>query len=158
MSYTQAGNRLNFFEPIIAVGGASALPLCAVDIGAANATHGEFVCIAPCTLRSAQVAVTLEAVVGTSTAPYVVLSKYATPGAGGATSTVATITVPTSTAVGKVIYKKGLAVDFAVGDVIQIKHVIGTGGSVAGQVSVTWSCEAKPEAVGNNSDLSASST
>lgn len=157
MAYPYRGNRLEFFEPIMAVAANDTKPLCAVDIGAANATHGEFVCIRPCVVREASFAVTLEAVVGTTTAPYVVLSKFTTPGAGGTSTAMATVTVPTGTAIGKVVRKSSLSTAYAVGDVMQIKHVIGTGGSVAGQGNVDWICEESPEAVGNNTDISASS-
>lgn len=156
MSYPLRGNKLEFFEPIMAVAANDTKPLCAVDIGAANATHGEFVCVRPCTIREASFTVSLEAVVGTTTAPYVVLTKYTTPAAGGDATTIGTITVPTGTAVGKVVRKSGLSTSFAVGDVIQIKHVVGTGGSVAGQGSVNWVCEPNHEQPGNNSDISAS--
>ena len=158
MSYPHAGNRHAFFEPIMAVAGTTTAPLCAVDIGAANGTHGEFVCVVPCVIRSAKFSVTAEAVVGTTTAPYVVLSKYGTPGAGGSATTVATITVPNAAAVGAVVYKNGLSTACAVGDVIQIKWVIGTGGSAAGQGNVDWFCEYNPEVAGNNSDMVASTT
>lgn len=156
MSYTSAGNRLAFFEPIMDVAGTTSKPLACVDIGAANATHGEFVCVVPCVVRSAKFSVTAEAVVGTTTAPYVVLSKYGTPGAGGTQTVVGTITVPNASAVGAVIYKQNLSVAFAPGDVMQIKHVIGTGGSAAGQGNVDWYCEASPEVPGNNTDMTAS--
>jgi hypothetical protein len=158
MGYPYKGNKLDFFEPIMAVAANDTKPLCAVDIGAANATHGEFVCVRPCTIREAQVLVSLEAVVGTTTAPYVVLTKYAAPAAGGDSAAIGTITVPTGTAVGKVVRKSGLSTSFAVGDVIQIKHVIGTGGTVTGQASVNWFCEPNDEVAGNNSDISSSST
>jgi hypothetical protein len=156
--YPSAGNRLQFFEPIMAVSGTDTKPLACVDIGAANATHGEFVCVVPCVVRAAKFSVTAEAVVGTTTAPYVVLTKYTTPGAGGTATVVGTITVPTGAAVGKVYYKKDLSTAFAVGDVMQIKHVIGTGGSVAGQGNVDWFCEHSSEVEANNSDMAASST
>lgn len=158
MSYPQAGNRLQFFEPVMAVGGGDAKPLCAIDIGAANATHGEFVCVVPCVIRSAKFSVTKEAVVGTTTAPYVIMKKCTTPGAGGTVSAIATITVPTGSAVGAVIYKENLNVQMAVGDVVEIQHVIGTGGTVTGQGNLDWFCEYSPEAPANNTDMSASST
>lgn len=157
MAYPFASNRLAFFEPIMVVAANDTKPLCGVDIGAANATHGEFVCVVPCTMREAKFAVTLENVVATTTAPYVVLTKYTTPGAGGSSTVVGTITVPTGTNIGSVVYKKNLAVDFAVGDVVQIKHVVGVG-SPTGQGNVDWYCEPKPEIYGNNSDMAASST
>lgn len=156
MSYDKRGNKLDYFLPVMAVAANSTKPLCAIDIGAANATHGEFVCVRPCVIREAQFAVTLEAVVGTTTAPYVVLTKYGTPGAGGSGTAVATITVPTGTAVGKIVRKSSLSTSFAVGDVIEIKHVIGTGGSVAGQGDIDWICEPSFEQPANNSDISAS--
>lgn len=158
MSYDQKGNKLDFFYPIMDVAGTSTKPLCAVDIGAANATHGEFVCIRPCVIREARFVVSAEAVVGTTTAPYVVLTKYTAPAAGGSSTVIGSITVPTGTAVGKVVRKSSLSTSFAVGDVIQIKHVIGTGGSVAGQGDVDWSCEPSHEVPGNNTDISSSST
>lgn len=158
MSYPYAYNRLAFFEPIMAVAANDTKPLCAVDIGAANGTHGEFVCVKPCILREAKFTVTLENVVGSSTAPYVVLTKYTTPGAGGTSTAVGTITVPDGATIGKSYYKKDLGVAFAVGDVVQVKWVIGTGGSVSGQGNVDWKCEESPEQPGNNSDMVASST
>lgn len=158
MSYPYAHNRLAFFEPIMAIAGTTTAPLSPVDIGASNGTHGEFVCVQPCVMREAKFTVTLENVVGTTTAPYVVLTKYTTPGAGGTSSAVATITVPTGATIGKSYYKSDLAVAFAVGDVVQIKWVIGTGGSAAGQGNVDWKCEASSEVVGNNADMVASST
>lgn len=158
MAYPFASNRLAFFEPKMAVAANDTKPLCAVDIGAANATHGEFVCVVPCVIRAAKFAVTLENVVGTTTAPYVVLTKYTTPGAGGTATAIGTITVPNGATIGKVYYKQDLNVACAVGDVVEIKHVIGTGGSVTGQGSVDWFCEHDPEVVGNNTDMVASST
>jgi hypothetical protein len=102
--------------------------------------------------------VTLEAVVGTTTAPYVVLTKYTTPAAGGTSTTIGTITVPDATAVGKAVRKSGLSTSFAIGDVLQIKHVIGTGGTVTGQGDVDWFAEPSDEVAGNNTDISSSST
>lgn len=158
MSYPYAANRLAFFEPIMAVVGTTTAPMNALDIGAANATHGEFVCVQPCVMREAKFTVTLENVVGTTTAPYVVLTKYAGPGASGASSVIGTITVPNGATIGKSYYKSNLSTAFAVGDVVQVKWVIGTGGSVAGQGNVDWKCEIDPEIAGNNADMVASST
>jgi hypothetical protein len=158
MSYPFAHNRLAFFEPIMVEAGTTTKPLCAVDIGAANGTHGEFVCVQPCVIREAKFTVTLENVVGTTTAPYVVLTKYPTPGAAGTAVAIGTITVPTAATIGKSYYKSDLAIACAVGDVVQVKWVIGTGGTVAGIGNVDWKCEASSEVVGNNSDMVASST
>lgn len=158
MAYPKLYNRLSFFEPIMAVAANDTKPLANIDIGAANATHGEFVCVKPCVVRQLRVAVTKEAVVGTSTAPYVAFKKYTAANAGGDLTAVGTVTVPDASAIGKVIYKDGLSVRFAEGDVMQLSHVIGTGGSVSGQVTATWFCEDSPEVVENNTDLAESST
>lgn len=157
MAYVRNGNKLDFFYPIMDVAGTSTKPLCALNIGAANATHGEFVCVRACTMREAQFVVSTTAVVGTTTAPYVILTKYTNPAAGGTATTIGTITVPTGTAVGKVVRKSGLSTSFAVGDVVQIKHVVGTG-SPAGAGDVNWHCEPNEEVAGNNTDISSSST
>jgi len=158
MAYPYSYNRLSFFEPIMVVAANSTKPLAGIDIGASNATHGEFVCVRPCVLREAKFTVTLENVVGTDTAPYVVMTKYTTPAAGGTSTVIGSITVPNGATIGKAYYKKDLGTAFAVGDVIEIKHVIGTGGSVAGQGTLDWQCEDSPEVQANNSDLTASST
>lgn len=157
MAYPHAGNRLAFFEPVMAIGGTDAKPLCSIDIGASSATHGEFVCVVPCVVRHAKFTVLQEAAAGTTTAPTVVLTKFINPGAGSTSTAVATITIPTGTAIGKVIYKDSLAVTFNVGDVMEIKHTVGVG-SPTGMGNVDWYCEYDPENFANNSDLSASST
>lgn len=157
MSYPFASNRLAFFEPIMAVAANDTKPLAAIDIGAANATHGEFVCVVPCVMKAAKFTVTLENVVGSSSAPYVIMTKYTAPAAGGTATVIGTITVPTATVIGKAVYKSGLDVSFAVGDVVEIKHVVGVG-SPAGQGNLDWFCEPDPEIEANNSDMSASST
>lgn len=158
MAYPFLSNRLSFFEPILAVAGTSVKPLCAINLGAANATHGEFVCVQPCIIKQAKASVVLENVVGTTTAPYIVLTKYTAPGAGGTSTVVGSITVPNAATIGKVYYKSNLSTSFAIGDVIQIKHVIGTGGTANGNAHVDWYCEADPENPGNNSDMVVSST
>lgn len=157
MSYPERSNRLSFFEPVLDIAGTSTKPLASIDIGAANATHGEFICVRPCTIREAAFAVTLENVAGTTTAPYVVLTKYTAPNAGGDATVIGTVTVPTGTVIGKVVRKTNLSTSFAIGDVIQVKHVVGVG-SPTGQGNITWICEPNHEVAGNNSDISASST
>lgn len=158
MSYPYKGNKLDFFYPIMDIAGTSTKPICAINVGAANATHGEFVCVRPCVIREAQVVVSGVNVVGTTTAPYVVLTKYTTPAAGGSATIIGSVTLPNGTTIGKVIRKSGLSTSVAIGDVIQIKHVVGTGGTAAGTVDVNWLAEPSDEVAGNNSDVSSSST
>lgn len=158
MSYPFQHNRLAYFEPVIAVAGTSTHPMSAINVAAANGTHGEFVCVKPCVIREAKATVTLENVVGTTTAPYIVLTKYTLPLAGGNSTSIGTITVPNAAVLGNSYYKKDLSTALQVGDVVQIKWVIATGGSVAGKVSVDWQCEESADVPGNNSRMTLSST
>lgn len=150
--YTQQGNWLQFFTPNLAISGSATKPLAAINIAAANATHGEFICVVPCTIRQAQAAVVL-ATVSTSTNPVVTLTKYTLPGAGGTSTAIDTITVPDASTVGQVYYVKDLAVSFLPGQVIQVKHTLGTGGSVAGEVVVSCVCEPDPENFANSTNM-----
>ena len=152
MSYPNASNHLSFFVPHLGIAGNNTKPLCAINIAAANATHGEFICVQPCTVRAMKATVVL-ATVSTSTVPVITFKKYAAPGAGGATSTIDTISIPDAQAVGKVYYVENLSTSFAVGDVVQISHTLGTGGSVAGEAVVDWYCEPNEEVAANNSDM-----
>lgn len=155
MAYPKQGNMLAFFTPIMVIAANSTKPLAAINIAAANATHGEFVCTVPCTIRQAQALVVLNTV-STSTLPVITLTKYTTPGAGGTSTTIDTISIPDASTVGKVFYVENLSTTFAVGDVIQIKHTLGTGGSVAGEAVVSWYCELDPEVAANNTDMTVS--
>lgn len=155
MGYPQGNNFLNFFTPIMTIAANNTKPLCAINIAAANGTHGEFVCTVPCTVRRAFATVVL-ATVSTSTVPVITLKKYTAPGAGGTATTVGTLSVPDASAVGKVLYKDNLSTSFAVGDVLQLSWTLGTGGSVAGEAVVTAECEYNPEVPANNTDMTAS--
>lgn len=152
MAYPQGNNLLNFFTPIMTIAANNTKPLCAINIAAANATHGEFVCTTPCVIRRAGAVVVL-ATVSTSTNPVITLKKYTAPAAGGTATTIDTITVPDATAVGKVYYVDNLSTQFQVGDVLQISHTLGTGGSVAGEVVMIANCEHSPESPANNTDM-----
>jgi hypothetical protein len=149
MGYAQSGGLLEFFQP----NGAGAIGV--VDIGAASGTHGEYICIKPCSVKRLLFVVTDEAVVGTSTAPTVVFKKRPTPKSSSGQSTIGTLTIPDASAAGKVIYKE-VQVDFAVGDSIEISWTVGTGGSVAGQGVAAVEAFFDEEYVGNNSDMTAS--
>jgi hypothetical protein len=143
------GNWLNFFTPKLAIAGNVTAPLCAINIAAANATEGEYICVVPCTVRQAQATVILNTV-STSTVPVVTLTKFALPGAGGASSTVAALSIPDASTLGQTVYKKDLTASFLPGQVIQVKHTLGTGGSVAGEVVVSCVCEEDPENYANS--------
>lgn len=150
MSYTQKGNWLNFFTPNLAISGSATKPLAAINIAAANATHGEFVCVVPCTIKQAQATVVLNTVSDTIL-PVITLTKYTLPGAGGTATVIDTITVPGGSTLGQTLYVKDLSTSFLPGQVIQVKHTVGTGGSVAGEVVVSCVCEEDPENYANSS-------
>lgn len=151
MSYTNnRGNWLQFFTPNLVIAGNSTKPLAAINIAAANATHGEFICVVPCTIRMAQATVILNTV-STTTVPVITLTKYTLPGAGGTSTVIDTISVPNGSTLGQTLYVKDLSTSFVPGQVIQVKHTLGTGGSVAGEVVVSCVCEEDPEVPGNES-------
>lgn len=150
MAYVDKGNWLNFFTPNLAIAGNATKPLAAINVAAANATHGEFICVVPCTIRQAQATVILNTV-STSTVPVITLTKYTLPGAGGTATTIDTISIPDASTLGQTLYVKDLAVSFVPGQVIQVKHTLGTGGSVAGEVVVSCVCEPDPENFANSS-------
>lgn len=151
-----SGNLLSYFMPLSPVGGTDCKPLSLIDLSASAGTHGEFVCVVPCVVRSAK-AIVQTAVVGTTTAPTVVLSKYLNPAAGSTATVLGTITVPTGASAGKGYYKDNLSTTFAAGNVMQIKWTQAVG-SAAGKVMVDWYCEIDAETFANNSNMVASST
>lgn len=150
MGYTHRGGLLNFFHPNLAISGSATKPFAAINIAAANATHGEYICVVPCTLKVLQATVIL-ATVSTSTVPVITFKKYTLPNAGGTATTIDTISVPDAQSVGKTYYVKDLNTDFLPGQALQISHTLGTGGSVAGEVVVSGVCEADPETFANSS-------
>ena len=153
MSYTHNnGNFLEFFQPIITLAQNAAEVLKEVDIGAASADHGELLCVKPCKVYRCQFTLTSELAGGTSVAPRVVFTKRPTPLSATGESVVATVIVPDATAIGKTVYKEVEPVSFAVGDSMEISHVIGTG-TPTGQGVYSFLCFEVSEEPGNNSDM-----
>lgn len=156
MSYPQQGNLADFFRPVMVTAHNDTRPLCAIDLDVASAAHGDWVCVRPCTVKQLQFLVSLEAVVGTSTAPTVVFSKYLLPGSASGASTLGTLTIPDATAIGITVYKNVTPVDFAIGQAIHIAWTAAVGGSIAGMGDADVTAELKPEVPGNNSSMLAS--
>lgn len=150
MGYVNRGNWLQFFTPVQVIAANSTKPLAAINIAAANATHGEYVCVVPCTIKVFQATVVL-ATVSTSTVPVITFKKYTLPGAGGTATTIDTISIPDASTVGQTYYVKDLSTSFLPGQVIQISHTLGTGGSVAGEVVVSGVAEEDAETFANSS-------
>lgn len=152
MAYTQYGNFLDFFRPVMAVAGNATKPLCAIDIGASSADHGEWVCIRPCTVQKLIFNVTLEAAGGSSVAPQVVFTKRSAYGVSSGEAVIGTLTIPDGTAVGKTVIKNITPVKFEVGQSLEVSHVIGTG-SPTGMGDADIEASYSPENTGNNSNI-----
>lgn len=152
MSYAQKGGLLNFFMPNIPLSDATAGVMEEMDIGAASANHGEYICIRPCILRRTGFIMVGELAGGTSVAPTVIFTKRPTPLSATNEAVASTLTIPDTTAVGKAIEDTDLGVSFAVGDSIEISHTIGTG-TPTGMGFPYLECDYCPEVIGNNTDL-----
>ena len=152
MGYPQKGSHLAFFVPNIPVSLNAAEVLKEIDIGASSADLGELVCVRSCYVTQVGFAVTGEVVGGTATAPTVIFKKRPTPLSATSESTVGTLTIPDTTAVGKVIYENVTPVAFAVGDSMEISHTVGTG-APTGMGCYYFICDEAPEVAGNNTDM-----
>lgn len=141
-----------YFRPIITLAQNAAEVLKEMDIGAASADHGEFVCVKPCVLRRIGFVLTSEAASGTTTAPTVIFTKRPTPLSATSEAVAGTLTVPSGTAIGKVVYKDITPVRFAVGDSLELSHTVGVG-TPTGQGVPFFVVEDSPEEPANNSDM-----
>lgn len=155
MSYVKQGNHLKYFVPNIALATTTSVPLRAMDIGAASAVHGEFLCVKPCRIRQFQFTLTEEVAGGTSAAPTVVFKKRPTPLSSSGQTTLCTLTIPDATAIGKTVYKLITPANMAVGDSIEVSWTVGTG-TPTGIGLQSFICEDDPEVEANNSDMIAS--
>lgn len=155
MAYPQQGSFLRYFVPNIKLAENAAEELKCMDIGAASAVYGEFLCVHPCRIKQFQFTLTEEVAGGTSVAPTVVFKKHPTPLSSSGSTTLCTLTIPDATAVGKTVYKLITPVSMAVGDSIEISWTVGTG-TPTGQGLQSFICEDDPELPANNSDMVAS--
>lgn len=153
--YTRGGNMLQFFRPVLAVAANVTNPLCAVDIGANSGTHGEFICVRRCKVKTLLFIVSLEAVSGTTTAPTVVFTKRVTPGSDTSAVAMGTLTIPSGTALKKTVYKQITPMAFGPGDVIKVAWTIGVG-TPTGQGEVEIYAEEDPDVPENESNMIAS--
>lgn len=154
MSYPQSGGLLNFFVPNIPLATTTAGVMREIDIGAASADHGEYICVRPCIVKQTGFIVVGEIPVGTTTAPTVIFKKRPTPLSATAESAVSTLTITTSLAIGKAIIEE-VNIAFAVGDSMELSHTIGVDGTVAGMGFAFANCSDDPEVIGNNTDVAA---
>lgn len=152
MSYPYKGNHLSFFTPIITLAQNAAEVMKEVDIGAASGDHGELVCVRACYVTQCGFALTSEAASGTTTAPTVIFTKRPTPLSATGEAVVATVSVASGSAIGKVAYENNTPVKFNVGDSMEISWTVGVG-TPTGQGVYYFICDESPEVVGNNTDM-----
>lgn len=153
--YTQKFSHLAFFVPNIPVALNAAEVLKEMDVGASSADHGELVCKRACRVTRLLFTVTGEAISGTTTAPTVVFTKRPTPLSATSEAVAGTLTLPSGTAIGKVVYKDIDPVAFKPGDSMEISHTVGVG-TPTGMGLYGFECEDSPEQPANVSDMLAS--
>lgn len=147
MAYVEQDNIFAYFTPLYAAN-------TQITLSAAAGDTGEWICVKPCMVHRALLAVTT-AVVATTTAPTVVLRKRPTPGSTTGQTVVLTATVPNGTAVGKVVYKDVEPLQFMPGDALLVSWTQAVG-SPAGVVALGVMCENSPKTPMENSDMVAS--
>lgn len=126
-----------------------------MDVGAASADHGEMVCVRSCVVKRLGFVVVGEAISGTTTAPTVVFTKRPTPLSATGESAVGTLTLPSGTAIGAVVYKDITPVGLSVGDGLEIAHTVGVG-TPTGTGFWFVDVDEDPEVPANNSEMIAS--
>lgn len=153
MAYPQSGGLYDYFIPYIPAGSADSGVMAEINFASSAGTSGEYVCIKPCTLKFVGFVVVGAAVVGSSTAPTVVIVKRPTPLSSSAQSAVATLTIPNATAAGKSIYKV-VETDLAVGQTLQVAWTQAVGGTVAGKGHFWLEAFHDDESPANNANMS----
>lgn len=148
MGYPDSGATLKYFQPIAGLAAGAITVLEQLDIGAASGDHGEMLCAKNCSVRAFWFTPIAEAVSGTTTAPTVVFTKRPKPGSATGESVIATLTVPSGTAIGDPVYVEvdPNASQFEVGDALEIAWTVGVGTPTG---IGTWSLEGfdSPETV-----------
>lgn len=155
MSYDNQTAALGYFNPM------TTGVLGAITLSSASASAGEYICQRQCNVTRLMFTVTT-AVVGTTTAPTVVFSKRPTAGSATGAAVLGTLTIPTGTAAGTVIYKDiGItgaepnAINLQVGQSIEIAWTIAVG-SPAGVGNVSFTVAEDPGITQNNTKMVAS--
>lgn len=131
-------------------------PLAEEDMAATAAVQGEWVVSKRCTIKRISFYVTA-AVVATTTAPVLTFRRRLAYAVSGGQSTIGTLTIPDTTAVGKVLYKDVTPITLNVGDTICLDHTqIAVGGTIAGKGIYGFELDPSPEYKSNETDMVAS--
>jgi hypothetical protein len=124
----------------------------AENLAATAAVYGEYLVTKPCSLAELRFHVTTS-VVGTTTAPVIEVNRRPTQGSSSNEVQLASITIPTGTASGKVVVKRITPVQLNVGDSIAFEHVTQGVGDAAGAGFYDAVLHIDDESDSNQSDL-----
>lgn len=156
MGYPDNGGIGTHFKSLPLLAAATVVVDGEVDIGASSGDHGDLLCFRQCYVRRLAFMLTSEAASGTTTAPTVIFTKYVTPLSSSGSSAIGTLTIPTGTAIGKVVYKDlSSPVLMTPGDAIHISWTVGVG-TPTGIGMWFIEVEDDPEVAANQSDMVAS--
>ncbi len=145
----------SFFKPLALLAAVTVVVDGEVDIGASSGDHGELLCFRSCYLKRCAFMLTSEAASGTSVAPTVIFTKRPTPLSASSEAVACTLTIPSGTAVGKVVYKDITPVAFVPGDSLEISWTVGTGTPTG--IGMWWiEVSEDPETAANQTDMIAS--
>lgn len=124
---------------------------------AAAAVHGEYLVMRSCVVRRIGFIVTTLVASNTQNA-VVEFNRRPTPGSSSGEVLLGQLTIPTGTAVGKVLYKNISPVRLQVGDALSLEHVTQAtdSGSAAGAGFYMFELVDEPEYIANEADAVAS--
>lgn len=128
--------------------------LAADDLTAAPGVHGEWVVAMGAKIKRLMFIVTQVVLAGT-TAPVVRFSKRLVPGSDTGAVVLGTLTIPSGTAVGMVLWKDIDPVDLLPGNAIKVENTVSTvdPGADTGQGLYAFECELDPETAANESNM-----
>lgn len=126
------------------------------DLDAAAAVHGEYLVLRKCMIRRLMFIVS-EAVLAATTAPVVRFSKRITPGSDTGVVVLGSMTIPSGSAIGKVVYKDIEPVELNPGDAIMVENTQQTvdpgSGTETGQGYYGFELEDCPESPSESGDM-----
>lgn len=129
----------------------------AADVVTSTGVHGEYIAMQPCRVK--RIMAYVSTLIATNlVACIVTVRKRPTPNASGSQSTIGTLTIPDTTAVGKVLYKDVTPVYLAVGESVCFDvTTAGTdGSSAAGGLQYSFLADDHPDTPANESNMVAS--
>jgi hypothetical protein len=121
---------------------------------ASAAVYGEYLVTKPCSISELRFIVSTAVLAGTA-APVVKVKRRPTPGSDTGAVDIAQMTIPSGTAVGKVVVKRVAPVQLNVGDSLCFQHVTAAtdGGTPTGAGFYDATLLVDEEADGNQADL-----